>query len=249
MDLTDFDELKLYFAEDYKINDKITIHQPTIGEIVAFGEKKYFNAIYTLCSIPSDMKSYLLDICNIDYMEIDDFEYFILISRSFTPNETGLFLGKIDLSAFVPLIDRRNNEPVLYDEKNDITIDRLIYLRIVSYLRKMHGIKPKIEHAANKTTHDILIRLDRERIEKQKKAPYKSYLKEYISAMMRYPGFKYKKDELKQCGYYEFMDTVMGSQIYVSSTALLKGAYSGMIDTSKINKKEFNWMRSQGDES
>ena len=67
--------------------------------------------------------------------------------------------------------------------------------------------------------------------------------------MMRYPGFKYKKDELKQCGYYEFMDTVMGSQIYVSSTALLKGAYSGMIDTSKINKKEFNWMRSQGDES
>ena len=29
MDLTDFDELKLYFAEDYKINDKITIHQPT----------------------------------------------------------------------------------------------------------------------------------------------------------------------------------------------------------------------------
>jgi hypothetical protein len=43
------------------------------------------------------------------------------------------------------------------------------------------------------------------------------------------------------------MDTVMGAQIYVSSTALLQGSYSGMIDTSKINKKEFNWMRNLED--
>ena len=62
--------------------------------------------------------------------------------------------------------------------------------------------------------------------------------------MMRYPGFKYKKNELKECGLYEFMDAVQGAQIYVSATSLLSGMYSGMIDTSKINKKEFNWMRS-----
>ena len=40
------------------------------------------------------------------------------------------------------------------------------------------------------------------------------------------------------------MDSVQGAQIYVSTTALLQGMYSGMIDTSKIDKKEFNWMRS-----
>ena len=65
--------------------------------------------------------------------------------------------------------------------------------------------------------------------------------------MMRYPGFKYKSWELQQCSLYEFMDTVQGAQIYVSTTALLKGMYSGMIDTSKINKKEFNWLRSVND--
>ena len=53
----------------------------------------------------------------------------------------------------------------------------------------------------------------------------------------------YKKSELKECGLYEFMDAVQGAQIYVSTTSLLSGMYSGMIDTSKINKKEFNWMR------
>lgn len=243
MDFTDFDELKMYFAEDYRINDKIIIHQPTIGEIVEFGERRYFNTVYTLCSIPSDMKSYLQDVCQIDYMELEDFEYFMLISRGFTKDDTSLLLGDIDLGAFLPRIDPSNGEPILYDPVNDVTIDKLIYLRIVGYLRKLHNIKPKVERAANKTTREILLRLDRERIEKQKNIPYKSFLKEYISAMMRYPGFKYKKNELKECGYYEFMDTVQGSQIYVASTALLKGAYGGMIDTSKINKNEFNWMR------
>ena len=44
------------------------------------------------------------------------------------------------------------------------------------------------------------------------------------------------------------MDAVQGAQIYVSTTSLLSGMYSGMVDTSKINKKEFNWMRSLDDD-
>ena len=117
-------------------------------------------------------------------------------------------------------------------------------MKLVEYIRKVHNIKQKVEKAANKTTKKILIQLDRDRIKKAQNEEYKSYLKTLISAMMRYPGFKYKSNELKQCGLYEFMDTVQGAQIYISSTALLKGSYSGMIDTSKINKKEFNGMRS-----
>ena len=135
----------------------------------------------------------------------------------------------------------------MYDSDNDIVIDKLVYLNIVGYLRLLHNIKPKIEKAANQTTKKILIQLDRERIAKSKKEPYKSQFKDLISGMMRYPGFKYKSWELQQCSLYEFMDTVQGAQIYVSTTALLKGMYSGMIDTSKINKKEFNWLRSSDD--
>lgn len=61
--------------------------------------------------------------------------------------------------------------------------------------------------------------------------------------MMRYPGFKYKSSELKECTLYEFMDTVMGANIYVSATSLLKGIYGGMVDSSKIDKKQLDWMR------
>ena len=239
----EYDELKLYFGEDYSVSNKITIHQPTIGEIVSWGEREYYSMIYTLTCIPSDMKSQLDDI-GIDYMEISDFELFMLLCSNLTPKQTSIVLGDLDFSKFIKCRNQENGEICLYDNVNDIVIDRFVYMKIVDYLRKLHNIKPKIEKAATKTVKKILIQLDREKISKSKNEPYKSQLKELVSAMMRYPGFKYKKNELKECGLYEFMDTVQGAQIYVSTTALLSGMYSGMVDTSKINKKEFNWMRS-----
>ena len=139
--------------------------------------------------------------------------------------------------------DETNEKFVMYDVDNDIKLDELSYLRLVKCLRTLHSITPTVETAANKTTKKILIQLDRERVQKQKDTNYESTLKPLISAMMRYPGFKYKTSELMDCTIYEFMDTVIGAQIYVSSTALIQGSYSGMCDTSKINKKEFNWLR------
>jgi hypothetical protein len=241
--LIEIDELKMYFGEPFYINEKIAIYIPTVGEIVEFGERKYYSMVHTLTCIPSDMKSQLFDM-GYDYEEMSDFELFMMLSRNLPQETTKLVLGDLDLTKFGIFTNTDNNELVLYDEENGIVIDKLIYMKMVEYIRKVHNIKPKVEKAANKTTKKILIQLDRDKIKKSQKEPYKSQLKDLISAMMRYPGFKYKSNELKQCGLYEFMDTVQGAQIYISSTALLQGSYSGMIDTSKINKKEFNWMRS-----
>jgi len=246
--LLDIDELRMYFGEPFKINDKITIFQPTLGDVIEHGERKYYSMVHILTCIPADMMSQLADM-NVDYMEISDFELFVMLSRGLTKESTHLLFGDLDLSTFEPCVNQVNGEMVLYHKETNTVIDKLIHMKIVEYIRKMHNIpKPKSRrHAANKTTKKILIEEDRKRLEKAQKEPYKSQLKELISGMMRYPGFKYKKSELKECGLYEFMDTVQGAQIYVSSTALLQGSYSGMIDTSKINKKEFNWMRSLDD--
>ena len=242
MEIDNYDELKMYFGEPYKINDKLIIYQPTIGQIVEFGEREYYTMVHMLTCIPSDMKSQLEDM-KINYMDISDFELFIMLTRGLKKEQTQLLLGDIDLASFETGINKENNELILFSEQQDIIIDRLIYEKMVRYMRKMHGIVPKIEKAANETTRQILIQLDREK-NKKAKEENKSQLKELISAMMRYPAFKYKKNELKECGLYEFMDTVQGAQIYISSTALIQGMYSGMIDTSKINQKEFNWLRS-----
>ena len=169
-DIIEYDELKMYFGEPFHINDKITVYIPSIGDIVKFGEKEYYSAVYTLTSIPSDMKSQLDDI-GINYMKISDFELFVMLSQGLPQESTKLILGDLDLSKFVPSINPENNELVLYDDQNDIVIDRLIYTKIVNYIRKIHNIKPKVQKAANETTRKILIQLDRDRIKKQKKEP------------------------------------------------------------------------------
>ena len=240
--ILEFDELKMYFGDDYIVNDYITIHTPTVGEIVEFGEKEYFSTVYTLTAIPSDMKSQLFDM-GIDYETLDDFHLFYMLTRGLEQSASSILLGDLDLTKFNMYINEETEEEVMVNPETNAILDKLAYLKIVNYIRKLHNIKPKIEHAANKTTKRILIQLDRDKIARSKNEPYKSQLRPLISAMMRYPGFKYKSNELKECSIYEFMDTIYGAQIYISSTALLQGSYSGMIDTSKINKKEFNWMR------
>lgn len=247
MDNFDFDEMKMYFGEDYKVNDYITIHSPSIGDIINFGEKRYFSVIHSLTCIPSDMKSQLFDM-GIDYEAISDYELFIMLSRTLKQSDTSILFDNLDLSKFE--IGRNNSDNIiLFNSETNQIIDELAYMKLSGYLRKYHGIIPKIEKAATKTTKKLLIQLDRDEIARAQKNGYKSQLKSLVSAMMRYPGFKYKSNELKQCSYYEFLDTIYGAQIYVSSTALLKGSYSGMIDTSKINKKEFNWMRCMDDDN
>lgn len=241
--LLELDELKAYFGEPFHLNSKITLYSPTIGDIIEFGEQRYYSVVHSLTCIPSDMKSQLFD-SGIDYEEISDFELFCMLTRGLTQEDTKLLLGDLDLSKFEVCINTQNGLKLLYDRQNDIKIDELIYYKIVSYIRKLHNIKPKVEKAKNKTTKKILIELDRQRIEQKKKdKKITSTLKPLVSAMMRYPGFKYKSYELKQCSLYEFMDTVMGANVYVSSTALLKGMYGGMVDSSKVDKKQLDWMR------
>ena len=50
----DVDDLKLYIGDDYVINDKIKILQPTIRKIAEFGERDFFSVVHTITAIPSD---------------------------------------------------------------------------------------------------------------------------------------------------------------------------------------------------
>lgn len=72
----DVDELKLYRGSDIPITDKIIVTQPTIDQIIEFGEKKYFQTVHCLTGVGADFKWQLWDYFNIDYTQIDDYELF-----------------------------------------------------------------------------------------------------------------------------------------------------------------------------
>lgn len=72
----DVDDLKIYRGSDIRITDKIVVTQPTIDQIIEFGEKKYFSTVHTLTGVGADFKWQLWDYFGIDYTQIDDFELF-----------------------------------------------------------------------------------------------------------------------------------------------------------------------------
>lgn len=237
----DVDELQLYIGDDYVINDHIKVLQPTIKQIAEFGEKEFFSVVYTVTAIPSDMKANLWDL-GIDWMEVDDFELFVMLSQTLTPDRTQLLFGDLDFTKLKPYNHPHvEGEIVLADKETGVLIDKMIYLRIVSYLRKAFNITPKVEKAANKMTKKILIEEDRKRIEFNKDKPFKSFLLPLISSVKVKQG--YTKDYVLNMGYVEFMNDVARLQVIHNADHLLSGVYAGTIDMKKINKQELNWMK------
>lgn len=71
----EYDELKIYRGSDIYITDKIIITQPTVGQIEEFGERRYFNGVYTLTSVGADLKWQLWK-NGVDYTTISDYDLF-----------------------------------------------------------------------------------------------------------------------------------------------------------------------------
>lgn len=237
----DVDDLKLYIGDDYIINDNIKVLQPTIRQIAEFGEKDFFSVVHTVTAIPSDMKSQLWDM-GLDWTEVDDFELFVMLVQTLTPERTELLFGDIDLSKLRPYKHPHiEDEIILVDKQAGIVVDKMIYLRIVSYLRKAFNITPKVERAANKMTKKVLIEEDRLKLKLNKDKPFKSFLLPLISSVKVKQG--YTKEYVLNMGYVELMDEVARLQVIHNADHLLSGVYAGTIDMKKVDKAELNWMK------
>ena len=236
----DVDDLKLYIGDDFVINDKIKVLQPVIRQIAEFGERDFFSVVHTITAIPSDMKSQLWDM-GIDWMNIEDFELFCMLSQTLTPDRTSLLFGDLDFSKLKPFNHPYiENEIVLANKEAGILVDKMIYLKIVTYLRKAFNITPKVERAANKMTKQILIEEDRKKIELNREKPFKSFLLPLISSVKVKQG--YTKEYVLNMGYVEFMNDVARLQVINNAEHLLSACYAGTIDMQKIDKKSLNWM-------
>lgn len=237
----DVDSLFLYFGDDYVINEQIKLSQPTIGQVVDYGEAAYFSMIHTLTAIPSDVKSMLWDQMELDWTKVEDFDLFIMFSQTMTPDKTGIIFGDLDFSKLKPYRHPQNDEIVLADKDSGILIDQLIYMRMMTFLRKLHNITPKPEKAKGKRAKQAMIDEDRRNRELNKDKPFRSYLLPLISAVKVKQS--YTKDYVRNMGLFEFFDDLARLQVINSADHLLNGAYCGMADLSKVDKKEFNWLR------
>lgn len=239
--LLEVDELSLYFGEPYAVNDYITITLPKIGEVVKYGERQYYSMIQTITAIPSDMKSQLFDM-GLDWTQVEDFQLFMMLAPTLPKDKTYILFGDLDFQAMRPFQNKQNGAVVLFNPQTNAVIDELAYGKMHAYLCSAHNLTKKVEKAANEFTKKFMIEEDRQKIAYNQKQPYKSFLRPLISAVKCRMG--YTLDYVKNMGLYEFMDDLNRLQVIVNADALLQGSYSGMVDTSKIPKKNFDWCRS-----
>lgn len=238
--LLEVDELSLYFGEPYVINDYITITIPKIGEVVKYGERQYYSMVQTITAIPSEMKASLWD-AGIDWTQITDFQLFMMLAPTLPKDKTYILFGDLDFQAMKPFENKLNETIVLRNPDTGAVIDELAYGKISSYLCSAHNLTKKVEKAANEFTKKFMIDEDRQKLQYNAKQPYKSFLRPLISAVKCRQG--YTLDYVKNMGLFEFFDDLSRLQIIVNADALLQGSYSGMVDTSKIPKKNFDWCR------
>ena len=271
MNNSDINLLKIYFGDPYPITDRITIYQPTVQDIIEYGENELYAILFMFIGNTTYRKLFLWD-NGVDWNKISDFELFCNLVPMLPIEKTRVFFGDINFETF-ELYSTGYNPPeepepekklkpkekqrkafeafeksfVLRSEEQDITIDATTYHEIVGVLCQIFQIFPKTEYTFSKFTKDLLIEEERnlqKRALREKSDEPKSTLLPMISACINHPGFKYKSNELREIGIAEFMDSVKRLQIYESTRALMNGAYSGFADLSKVPKEQFDFMRS-----
>lgn len=113
-------------------------------------------------------------------------------------------------------------KPALFNEKEDILLYENDYMIIAEYIREILNMHPKVEKAKGKTAKSWIIQEEKmDMLNKENKS--ESTLLPLISTCVNHPGFKYKLQELREVGLYQFMDSVKRIQKYENGTAALKG--------------------------
>lgn len=142
---------------DYKITEHLSIKHPTYKEIVEYGETKYIELLYNLCTTPHDYKSELYDI-GTDWDKVDDLEWFKILF-----SESANIIFTEDIRHYQLYIDNKTNKYVIYNPYLDEYLTENHIELIREHINSMIGnsYKEHREIPANEITRKLLIENDR----------------------------------------------------------------------------------------
>lgn len=237
------DELKIYRGEDFVVSKHIVLHQPTLGEICDYSERKYYSMVYSFTATPQSMKAQLWQ-AGVDYTTINPYQLFLNFYKTFDKTATSIIFKNLDFSKF-ELKQTTEGNIVLYQviDGNPVVVDEYTYGLIVDYLSKVHFIERDLKNPMNESTKMILIEDAMDELRAASQKPYHSQLKNLISAMVNSEGFKYNHSQVWDMKINAFMDSVKRIQSIKNANLLLQSAYSGFgINMKDIDKKQLDWL-------
>lgn len=229
------------YKTEIPITDRIILQIPKVGEIID-REEEYYAEVSMLTAMPADYMVQLHDL-KINYDEINEYELFtFILFKSIQENDTGMVFKDLDLSRFELAYHRDTGQPVIYDELDDIVIDRVIHTRIADTLRKMHRLEKNTKKPGNDDAREYLIERARKKEQRARRRPRQSQLEQLITAMVNTEEFKYGYEGTRELTIYQFNESVRQIQHKVDYNNIMRGVYAGTVDPKSVSQDSLNWL-------
>ena len=233
--------LNLLYKREFAISDRINIVVPTVGEIIN-DEDNYYNIVTLLTAMPIDFMLQLTD-AGLDFTNMTAYDLFIIMFPALQSLDTHLVFGDLDLSKFDLQLSKQTGKPILYDEENDITINRAIHEQIAVVLRNVHHLEKNRRKPANKEAKEYMLERARIKANRNKKRKKESELEQLIVALVNTEQFKYNYKTVKDISIYQFNQSVRQIIHKVDYDNRMIGVYSGTISTKKLSNDDLNWLK------
>jgi len=242
-----FDEMKyLVFGKDYVINDKITVRNPTLGEISDFGEMNYVILVNYITMRPYDDMVCLWD-SGIDYEEVTNYDMFLrnVKAPGMNVDRTKILFGDLNFEDYEIAINEQNDEVILTDGVS--VIDRFIYQQIVDFVRFINFIdteNPNEIKPGSLATKKYLIERMRKKQQFNAKKEYKQHIASITSALVNRSNTNLT---------YKSAEDLHISQLYDSFYRIMKddnahyvrqAIYGGTISSKDVDNSTLEWFGS-----
>lgn len=244
----------LYFGNDIKVNDYITIHQPTVKEIIYYhpqfvgmqtthkfddGEKGFFELVATLTATPADYDVQLNN-AGVRYENLNQLDFFFMLVKmyQYIPQITKIIFGDLNLMDFERYENKENSSNICYIDSNGNRIDYPLYRYIMQILRDTYNLTENKTVWADETSRAMHMENENKRMKRRHHTESSPILLPIISMLVNDPGFKYNREQIMDLNIYFVYDCLKQLLHYQQVDHLMTGVYVGLIDTKKMNLDE-----------
>lgn len=231
--------INLLYQKEIKVNDKITINIPTVGEVVD-NEDEYYSLIGMLTASPIHYMV-ALDEIGVDFTKINDFDLFLLLFGKIHEMDTSLVFKDFDVSNFKITADVEHGMMILRNDIADITIDKFLHAKIANIFRRLNNIEKDRRKPGNKAAQDYMLQRAREKA-KRKNRSQESQLEQQIIALVNTEQFNYTYESVRDITIYQFIQSVKQISKKIDYDHKMFGIYTGNIDPKKMSQDELNWL-------
>jgi len=240
----------LLYAREFAVTDALSIHVPTIREVLDCYEA-YYSIVSAVISTPSDLMVQLEDM-GIDFIKMDDFTLFCIVfydlreRQKERPEVFRLIFGEFDLSTLTP-VRLEDGTTVIQNKDGSVRIDSAAHQRLCDILRAVLCVEKNVRNPANEEARQFMLKMERRR---QRRAAREleggalalSPLESMIVSAVNTAEFPYTFETVLDLTVYQFNVSVRQINNKIRFDNLMIGCYAGTVKAKELSNQELSWM-------